>query len=129
MPRMETLEQVTGRQGCGGTLVSVEGKTLPLKAAAVAGEAEGGLARVILRQTFANPHAEPLTVTYLFPLPADGAVAGYEFRIGERRVTGQVDRREAARERYERALVEGRTAGLLDQERANLFTQSIGNVP
>ncbi|HET8948098.1 MAG TPA: VIT domain-containing protein, partial [Candidatus Polarisedimenticolia bacterium] len=107
----------------------VEGKTLPLRAAAVTGDAEGGLARVVLRQTFANPHAEPLTVTYLFPLPADGAVAGYEFRIGERRVTGQIDRREAARERYERALVEGRTAGLLDQERANLFTQAIGNVP
>jgi Ca-activated chloride channel family protein len=129
MPRMQTIGQVSGQAGCGGTLVSVEGKTLPLRAAAVTGAAEGGLARVVLRQTFANPHAEPLTVTYLFPLPADGAVAGYEFRIGERTVKGQVDRRQAARERFEQALTEGRTAGLLDQERANLFTQSIGNVP
>lgn len=129
MPKMRNIEPTAGQAGCGGTLVSVEGRTLPLRAAAIAGEAEGGLARVVLRQTFANPHAEPLTVTYLFPLPADGAVAGYEFRIGERRVTGQVDRRQAARARYERALIEGRTAGLVDQERANLFTQSIGNVP
>ncbi len=129
MPKMMTLGQAAGQAGCGGMLVSVEGKRLPLRAAAVTGEAEGGLARVVLRQTFSNPHPEPLAVTYLFPLPADGAVAGYEFRIGERRVTGQIDRRESARERYERALVEGRTAGLLQQERPNLFTQSIGNVP
>ena len=30
---------------------------------------------------------------------------------------------------FERALVEGRMAGLLDQERSSLFTQQIGNVP
>ena len=46
-----------------------------------------------------------------------------------RRVVGEIDRRASARERFEQALVDGRTAGILDQERANLFTQEIGNVP
>jgi Ca-activated chloride channel family protein len=63
------------------------------------------------------------------PLPADGAVAGYEFRVGARRVVGEIDSRASARERFEQALVDGRTAGILNQERANLFTQEIGNVP
>ena len=40
-----------------------------------------------------------------------------------------MDRIAAARERFEAALVEGRTAGLVQQERANLFTLEIGNVP
>src|SRR5512145_802931 len=114
---------------CGGRLVATTGVALPLKNVEVRGEAEGGLARMVLRQVFANPHAEPLHVTYSVPLPADGAVAGYEFRVGERRVTGEIDRRAAARERFEKAIIEGRTAGLLDQERANLFTQELGNVP
>jgi hypothetical protein len=39
----------------------------------------------------ATPHAEPLHVTYSLPLPADGAVAGYQFRIGDRRVVGEID--------------------------------------
>lgn len=113
----------------GARLVSVEGRELPLKGVAVSGQAQGGLARVTLKQTFANPHAEPMKVTYTMPLPADGAVAAYEFRIGSRRVVGEIDRRAQARERFEKALIEGRAAGILDQERANLFTQEIGNVP
>ena len=48
------IERETGHPGCGGTLVSVEGKALPLLGAVVSGEAEGGLASVLLRQTFAN---------------------------------------------------------------------------
>jgi Ca-activated chloride channel family protein len=113
----------------GGRLVATTGVALPLKSVEVRGEAEGGLARVVLRQLFGNPHVEPLSVTYSVPLPADGAVAGYEFHVGDRRVVGEIDRRAEARERFEKAILEGRTAGLLDQERANLFSQELGNVP
>src|SRR6059036_2022127 len=113
----------------GARLVSVEGRELPLRSVAVSGQAKGGLARVVLKQTFSNPHSEPMKVTYVMPLPADGAVAAYEFRVGPRRVVGEIDRRSRAHERFEEALIEGRTAGILDEERANLFTQEIGNIP
>ena len=63
----------------GARLVSVDGRQLPLRSVAVGGQARGGLARVVLKQTFSNPHAEPMKVTYTMPLPAEGAVAGYEF--------------------------------------------------
>jgi Ca-activated chloride channel family protein len=123
----EAIERI-GRSH-GARLVSVEGRELPLKSVTVSGQAKGGLARVLLKQSFANPHDQPLKVIYGMPLPADGAVAAYEFRIGARRVVGEIDRRAAARDRFEKALIEGRTAGILDEERANLFTQEIGNVP
>ncbi len=110
------------------TFVPVDSQ-LPLREVSVEATARGGLSRVILRQRFKNEHAEPLTVSYVFPLPEDAAVSGYAFSIGERRIVGEVDRRKAARERFEAALVEGRTAALLEQERTSLFTQEIGNVP
>jgi Ca-activated chloride channel family protein len=84
---------------------------------------------VVLEQRFRNPHPDPLHVTYLLPLPVDGAVSGFAFRIGERRVVGEVDRRAAARERFEEAILEGRPAALLEQDRASLFTQELGNIP
>ncbi len=113
----------------GGRLVAVDGRELPLRATRLTASAAGGLCRVLLEQRFVNPHREPLRVTYLFPLPHDGAVSGFAFRLGDRRVAGEVDRVAAARERFERALVEGRSAGLLEQVRGSVFTQELGNVP
>ena len=110
-------------------LVATDGRVLPLKETRLSCDAKGGLARTKLEQTFANPYPEPLAVTYLLPLPADGAVSGFAFRIGERRIHGEVDRKKEARERYERAISEGRSAALLEQNRSSLFTQNIGNIP
>jgi Ca-activated chloride channel family protein len=109
--------------------VTADGRALPLREVTLAVDAGGGLARAVLAQRFVNPHAEPLRVSYLVPLPVDGALAGYAIRVGERRIVGEVDRIRLARERFETALVEGRSAGLVDQERPNLFTLELGNVP
>ena len=54
--------------------------------------------RVVLEQHVRNPYAEPLRVTYQCRCRPTRAVSGFAFRIGERRVTGEVDR-EAARAR------------------------------
>src|SRR6185503_5954345 len=35
----------------------------------------------------------------------------------------------AARQQFERAIASGKTAALLEQDRADIFTQSIGNLP
>lgn len=113
----------------GGRLVATDGRELPLRGTRLTADARGGLARVVLEQRFANRHAEPLAVTYLFPLPHDGAVSGYAFRLRDRRIVGEVDRLAAARRRFEEAVLEGRSAALLEQERGSLFTQSVGNVP
>ena len=101
----------------GARLVAPGGRPLPLRHAHLAAEAAGGLARTILTQRFVNPHEEPLHVTYLLPLPSDGAVSGFSFTIGETRVVGEVDTKKKARERFEDALATGRTASLLEQDR------------
>jgi Ca-activated chloride channel family protein len=110
-------------------LISADSTTLPLKALALRCETAGGLSRVVLEQTFANSSAQPLHVVYKLPLPADGAVSGFKFRIGEKIIVGDVDRKAAAREKFEEAILSGQTAALLEEERSSLFTQEIGNVP
>ncbi len=113
----------------GGRLVAFDGRPLPLLGTRLTATAAGGLCRVLLEQRFKNTHAEPLHVSYLFPLPHDGAVSGFAFRLGERRFVGEVDRLTSARERFEEALVEGKTAALLEQVRGSVFSQELGNVP
>ena len=106
-----------------------EGKVLPLEASELRVDAKGGLARVVFTQRFRNPYQEPLSVTYKLPLPADAAVSGFVFRIGERTIRGRVEGRSEAREQYEQAILEGRSAALLEEDRSSLFTQEIGNIP
>ena len=110
-------------------LVSVDGRKYPLVSVRVSARAEGGIAATTLTQVFANPHAEALEVVYTMPLPADGAVLGYTIRMGEKVIRAEVQPREDAEEAYREALYQGRTAGLLEQDRADTFQQRLGNLP
>lgn len=110
-------------------LAAVDGRTFPLESAEIRGRAAGGLAETVLVQRFSNPYAEPLEVLYTMPLPADGAVVGYTMQLGDRRIVGEIETLEAAQESYRKALMEGRTAGLLEQRRADTFVQKLGNLP
>ncbi len=49
-------------------------------------------------------------------------------KIGNRTVLGKIKRREEARAIYEAARDAGYAASLLDQERPNIFTQSVTNI-
>lgn len=112
-----------------GRLVSTDGRSLPLRATSIETRASGGVARVVLKQRFENPYDEPLAVRYQVPLPADGAVSGFAFQLGDRRIVGEVDTKKEARARYETALVEGKSAAILEQDRSSSFTQDVGNIP
>jgi len=94
----------------------------------VKGKISGNISRVEVTQTFQNPYDKPLEAIYVFPLPDQAAVDDMEIRIGDRVIKGQIKKREEAKEIYERARQEGRTAGLLEQERDNIFTQSLANI-
>jgi Ca-activated chloride channel homolog len=101
----------------------------PLRHTDVRAEVSGFIARVRVTQTFVNPYDEAVEAVYVFPLSNTGAVDEMTMVVGERRVTGVVKRRAAAREAYEQAVAQGYTASLLEQERPNIFTQSVGNIP
>ena len=116
-------------QSGGGRLVATSGVELPLRETNITGHVGGGLGRIVVQQEFVNESDAPLTVTYGLPLPADGAVSGFRFLLDGREVVGEIDTKRKARERYEQALVQGRSAALLEQERSHHFTQKVGNIP
>lgn len=100
-----------------------------LKETRVEADISGVLARVRVSQVFKNPYSERLEALYVFPLPENCAVDAYSFQIGERLIVGDVKRKGEARREYEQAREEGRKAALLEQERPNLFSQSVANIP
>jgi Ca-activated chloride channel family protein len=114
------------------SLHSTDGKTVvefPLAHTDVLADVTGNIARVEVTQLYTNPTTSRLEAVYQFPLPENAAVTDMMFRIGKRVVISEVQRRNEARATYERAKAEGHTAALTEQERPNLFTQSVANIP
>ncbi len=100
----------------------------PLRHTEVDADIVGFVNRVRVRQVFYNPLAQKIEAVYVFPLPQDAAVDDMVMTVGDRRVVGQIKSRDDARETYEAARMAGHVAGLLDQERPNIFTQSVANI-
>ena len=103
-------------------------QVFPLKQTEVKAKIAGNISRVEVVQKFENPFPESLEAVYVFPLPDEAAVDDMEIKIGDRTIKADIKRRDQAVEIYQRARQEGRTAGLLEQERDNIFTQSLANV-
>jgi Ca-activated chloride channel family protein len=100
----------------------------PLKRTDVKAEISGFLSRVTLTQEFDNPFKEKIEAVYVFPLPQNAAVDDMTMVVGDRTVRGKILRREVAQAVYEAAKTGGQVASLLDQERPNIFTQSVANI-
>src|SRR5436190_23656028 len=100
----------------------------PLKHTDVKAEISGFLSRAVVTQEFQNPFKDKIEAVYTFPLPQNAAVDDMTLNVGDRTVRGLIKRREEARAVYEAARAAGNVAGLLDQERPNIFTQSIANI-
>src|SRR5215475_1799664 len=100
----------------------------PLKHTDVKAEVSGSLTRVTVTQEFHNPFQDKIEAVYVFPLPQSAAVDDMTMIVGDRTIKGRIKRREEAQAIYKAAREAGHTAGLLDQERPNIFTQSVANI-
>ena len=107
----------------GGTVMAI-----PIQETRFDVRVSGTVAETTVTQVFMNPFDDFIEAVYVFPLPNDGAVDAYGITIGDRLIHGVMKEREEARQIYEQARAEGRNAGLLEQERPNIFTQSIANI-
>jgi Ca-activated chloride channel family protein len=88
----------------------------------------GMIARTRLTQAFHNPGSESVEGVYVFPLPEKAAVDHLYLRVGERLIEGRVQEKGEARRTYESAKREGRKAALAEQQRPNLFTNSVAHI-
>jgi Ca-activated chloride channel family protein len=110
------------------TSPDVAARTCPLRHTDVDANIAGFVSRVTVRQQFENPLPQKIDAVYVFPLPQHAAVDQMVMTVGDRRIVGEVRPRDEARRIYDEARARGNVATLLDQERPNIFTQSVANI-
>ena len=91
-------------------------------------DVSGIVARATVRQRFRNTGSLWAEGIYVFPLPENTAVDHFRLHIGERQIEGQIQERALAKKTYENARKQGRQAGLVEQQRANVFTTALANI-
>jgi Ca-activated chloride channel homolog len=111
-----------------GLISREDGHPVPLEHVRVEARIADLCARVTVHQSYRNREDVPLEVVYVFPLDEGAAVCGFEATVDGVRYVGQVMARDEAFRKYDEALEVGDGGFLLDEERADVFTASLGNV-
>lgn len=101
---------------------------LPLKDTKVDIAVSGVIADVKVVQVYRNEGSRPINATYVFPASTRAAVYAMRMQIGDQVVVAKIKEREKAKEDFEAAKKEGKSASLLEQDRPNVFTMNLANI-
>ena len=88
----------------------------------------GPTGRTVVTQQFYNPSESWVEGVYVFPLPENSAVDTLKIVSGTRVIVGEVKEKQEAKTIYEEAKNKGEAAALLEQDRPNMFTNSVANI-
>ncbi|KAJ7913090.1 vault protein inter-alpha-trypsin domain-containing protein, partial [Mycena leptocephala] len=104
--------------------------SLPLLGVRVEASIKEFAAQVKLTQTYGNDATFPIEAKYSFPIPARASVCSFVMiKQDGTRVVGSVLEKQEARETYETAVAQGQQASLVEQQTADVFQVSVGNIP
>lgn len=101
---------------------------MPLKSTDVKANINGVIADTYVTQVYENNGAKPINATYVFPASTKVSVHGMTMQIGDKIIKAQIKEKEEAKQEFEQAKTEGKSASLLEEDRPNVFTMSIANV-
>jgi Ca-activated chloride channel family protein len=101
---------------------------LPLKATSANVNIAGVIADVKVTQVYKNEGKHALEAIYIFPASTRAAVYGMKMTIGERVIVAKIKKRDEARQEYEQAKQQGKSASLLEQQRPNVFQMNVANI-
>jgi len=101
---------------------------LPLLSTTATVDIAGVIADVHVTQVYKNDGKRAIEAIYTFPASTRAAVYAMKMTIGDRTIVARIKERAQARQDYEDAKAQGKTASLLEQERPNVFQMNVANI-
>ena len=128
----EEVEEALGDQTLAPYFVIRDGDPsvdrFPLKDTTVTANVTGMIADIYVTQTYVNEGENPINASYVFPASSSVAVHGMKITVGDQTVTAQIREKEEAKQEFEEAKSEGKSASLMEQQRPNVFTMDVANI-
>lgn len=102
--------------------------SFPLKETKVSTNINGIIAETYVTQTYTNEGKNPINAKYVFPASTKVSVHGMKMEVGDQIVTAKIKEKEEARQDFEQAKSEGKSASLMEEQRPNVFTMDVANI-
>lgn len=106
----------------------VDLKELALKKVKINGKVIGKFGTFEIEQTFKNNTKNVLEVGYTFPIVETATVIGFEINVGNKILKGKCKEKGEAKKEYQRNIVQGNSAYMMEQASDNIFKISIGKI-
>jgi len=106
----------------------VDLRELALKKVKITGNVIGKFGTFEIEQTYKNNTKDVLEVGYTFPIVETATVVGFEINVGDKVLKGKCKEKGEAKKEYQRNMVKGNSAYMMEQKTDNIFQISVGKV-
>lgn len=106
----------------------VDLRELTLKKVKITGDVIGKFGTFEIEQVYKNNSKDVLEVGYTFPIVETATVVGFEINVGDRVLKGKCKEKREAEKEYQRNIVKGNSAYMMEQETDNIFKISVGKI-
>ena len=86
------------------------------------------VSEITVTQSYINVENNPIEAIYMFPVEEEGAVTFFEAEIDGRRIVTEVKEKEKARKDYDEAMMNKKTAILLEETQPDIFRIKLGQL-
>lgn len=103
-------------------------RELALKKVKITGDVIGKFGVFEIEQLYKNNTKDVLEVGYTFPIVETATVVGFEINVGDKILKGKCKEKGEAKKEYQRNIVKGNSAYMMEQESDNIFKISVGKI-
>lgn len=106
----------------------VDLRELALKKVKITGNVIGKFGSFEIEQVYKNNTKDVLEVGYTFPIVETATVVGFEINVGDKVLKGKCKEKGEAKKEYQKNIIKGNSAYMMEQETANIFKISVGKI-
>lgn len=106
----------------------VDLRELALKKVKITGDVIGKFGVFEIEQLYKNNTKDVLEVEYTFPIVETATVVGFEINVGDKILKGKCKEKGEAKKEYQKNIVKGNSAYMMEQESENIFKISVGKI-
>lgn len=106
----------------------VDLRELALKKVKITGNVIGKFGSFEIEQVYKNNTKDVLEVGYTFPIVETATVIGFEINVGDKVLKGKCKEKGEAKKEYQKNIVKGNSAYMMEQKTANMFKIFVGKI-